>query len=117
MALPSFPWLSARPRGAWCRSALARDVSLQGAVDAVTQQLAGAGRADLALVFAYSGFASDLPRLLPLLSQRVQADHWLGCCGGGVVGDGGGVAECWAVVGHRAHRIPAHAGLGASHMA
>ncbi|MEB3334145.1 MAG: FIST N-terminal domain-containing protein [Cyanobacteriota bacterium] len=77
-----------RPRGAWCRSALARDVSLQGAVDAVTQQLAGAGRADLALVFAYSGFASDLPRLLPLLSQRVQADHWLGCCGGGVVGTG-----------------------------
>jgi small ligand-binding sensory domain FIST len=38
------------------------------------------------LVFAYSGFASDLPRLLPLLSQKLQADHWLGCCGGGVVG-------------------------------
>ena len=86
MALPSFPWLSARPRGAWCRTALARNVSLQGAVDAVTQQLAGAGRADLALVFAYSGFASDLPRLLPLLSQKLQAEHWLGCCGGGVVG-------------------------------
>lgn len=85
MALPSFPWLN-RDRGAWCRGALARDVSLQGAVDAVTQQLAGAGRADLALVFAYSGFASDLPRLLPLLSQKLQADHWLGCCGGGVVG-------------------------------
>jgi small ligand-binding sensory domain FIST len=63
-------------------------VSLQGAVDAVTQQLAGAGRADLALVFAYNSFASDLPRLLPLLSQKLQADHWLGCCGGGVVGTG-----------------------------
>lgn len=88
MALPSFPWLTARHRGAWCRSALAKDVSLQGAVDAVSQQLAGAGRADLALVFAYSGFASDLPRLLPLLSQKLQADHWLGCCGGGVVGTG-----------------------------
>lgn len=87
MALPSFPWLS-RLRGAWCRSALARDVSLQGAVDAVSQQLAGVGRADLALVFAYSGFASDLPRLLPLLSHRIQAEHWLGCCGGGVVGTG-----------------------------
>ena len=85
MALPSFPWLS-RDRGAWCRGALARDVSLQGAVDEVTRQLAGAGRADLALVFAYSGFASDLPRLLPLLSQKLQAEHWLGCCGGGVVG-------------------------------
>ena len=88
MALPSFPWLSPRPKGAWCRSALARDVSLQGAVDAVCQQLAGAGRAHLALVFAYSGFASDLPRLLPLLSQKLQADNWLGCCGGGVVGTG-----------------------------
>jgi small ligand-binding sensory domain FIST len=88
MALPSFPWLSARPRGAWCRGALARDVSLQGAVDSVSQQLAGAGHAHLALVFAYSGFASDLPRLLPLLSQKLRADHWLGCCGGGVVGTG-----------------------------
>lgn len=88
MALPSFPWLTSRPRGAWCRSALARDVSLQGAVDGVVQQLAGTGRADLALVFAYSGFASDLPRLLPLLSQKLQATHWIGCCGGGVVGTG-----------------------------
>jgi small ligand-binding sensory domain FIST len=86
MPLPSFPWLSPRSRGAWCRSALARDVSLQGAVDAVTQQLVGTGRADLALVFAYNGFASDLPRLLPLLSQKLQANHWIGCCGGGVVG-------------------------------
>ncbi|MFM9088340.1 MAG: hypothetical protein ACKOPT_09390, partial [Cyanobium sp.] len=72
MPLPSFPWLQDTPRGAWCRSALAQDVSLQGAVDAVSQQLAGTGRADLALVFAYSGFASDLPRLLPLLSQKLQ---------------------------------------------
>lgn len=88
MPLPSFPWLSSRSRGAWCRSALARDVSLQGAVDGVSQQLAGTGRANLALVFAYSGFASDLPRLLPLLSQKLQADHWIGCCGGGVVGTG-----------------------------
>jgi small ligand-binding sensory domain FIST len=63
-------------------------VSLQGAVDGVVQQLAGTGRADLALVFAYSGFASDLPRLLPLLSQKLQATHWIGCCGGGVVGTG-----------------------------
>ena len=88
MPLPSIPWLSPRSRGAWCRSALAKDVSLQGAVDAVSQQLAGTGRADLALVFAYSGFASDLPRLLPLLGQKLQADHWIGCCGGGVVGTG-----------------------------
>jgi small ligand-binding sensory domain FIST len=70
----------------WCRTALARDASLQGAVDGVARQLAGAGEADLALVFASASFASDLPRLLPLLRQKLQARHWLGCLGGGVVG-------------------------------
>ena len=70
----------------WCRTALARDASLQGAVDGVVRQLAGAAEADLALVFASASFASDLPRLLPLLRQKIQARHWLGCLGGGVVG-------------------------------
>jgi small ligand-binding sensory domain FIST len=70
----------------WCRTALARDASLQGAVDGVVRQLAGAAEADLALVFASASFASDLPRLLPLLRQKLQARHWLGCLGGGVVG-------------------------------
>ena len=85
-AFPSLPWLTPRPRGPWCRTALARDVSLQGAVDNVTQQLASAGSADLALVFASTSYASDLPRLLPLLQQKLQARHWLGCVGGGVIG-------------------------------
>ncbi|MEB3321662.1 MAG: FIST N-terminal domain-containing protein, partial [Synechococcaceae cyanobacterium] len=84
--LPSLSWLQRADRSAWCRSALARDVSLQGAVDGVAKQLAGAGRADLALVFASTSYASDLPRLLPLLRQRLEARHWLGCAGGGVVG-------------------------------
>ena len=84
--LPSFPWTARRDSSAWCRTALARDASLQGAVDAVSRQLAGAGSADLALVFASASFASDLPRLLPLLRQKLQAAHWLGCLGGGVVG-------------------------------
>ena len=92
--LPSFPWTARRDSSAWCRSALARDASLQGAVEAVSRQLAGAGNADLALVFASASFASDLPRLLPLLRQRIQATHWLGCLGGGVVGtDSEGVAR------------------------
>jgi small ligand-binding sensory domain FIST len=92
--LPSFPWMARREPSAWCRTALARDTSLQGAVDAVASQLAGAGTADLALVFASASFASDLPRLLPLLRQKLQASHWLGCLGGGVVGtDGAGVAR------------------------
>ena len=46
----------------------------------------GANAADVALVFVSSHFASDLPRLLPLLQQRLNASHWLGCLGGGVVG-------------------------------
>ena len=84
--LPSFPWMAPREPVPWCRTALARDASLQGAVDGVARQLAGAAEADLALVFASASFASDLPRLLPLLRQKLQARHWLGCLGGGVVG-------------------------------
>ncbi|MFM7266521.1 MAG: FIST N-terminal domain-containing protein [Cyanobium sp.] len=84
--LPSFPWMAPREPVPWCRAALARDASLQGAVDGVVRQLAGAAEADLALVFASASFASDLPRLLPLLRQKIQARHWLGCLGGGVVG-------------------------------
>lgn len=87
-SLPS--WLSRpfgdRPKQAWCRTALANETSLQTAVESVARQLRGAGPADLALVFAAASFASDLPRLLPLLSEQLQAEHWLGCLGGGVVG-------------------------------
>ena len=85
-AFPSFPWLARRESGAWCRTGLARDPSLQAAVDELARQLAGAGPADLALVFASASYASDLPRLLPLLRQKLQARHWIGCLGGGVVG-------------------------------
>jgi len=93
-AFPSFPWLARRESGAWCRTGLARDPSLQAAVEDLTRQLAGAGPADLALVFASASYASDLPRLLPLLRQKLQARHWIGCLGGGVVGtDAAGVAR------------------------
>ena len=57
-------------------------------VEAIVRQLGRCGPADLALVFASASFASDLPRLLPLLQQRLRAEHWLGCLGGGVVGTG-----------------------------
>ncbi|MFZ0409402.1 MAG: FIST N-terminal domain-containing protein [Cyanobium sp.] len=89
-ALPPFSWLPGRPRPntgkAWCRTALARDVSLEDSVGTVARQLAAAGDADLALVFASSSYASDLQRLLPLLRQKLKARHWLGCIGGGVIG-------------------------------
>ncbi|KEF40989.1 MAG: hypothetical protein ER33_13850 [Cyanobium sp. CACIAM 14] len=85
-SLPSIPWLLRRPPAAWCRTALGRDPSLQEAVNQVCEQLRGVGPADLALVFASASYASDLPRLLPLLQHRLNAGHWLGCVGGGVVG-------------------------------
>lgn len=89
-AFPSFPWLARRDRPAaaqaWCRTALAREISLEEAVQSVARQLAGCGPADLALVFASASFASDLQRLLPLLRQKLRAEHWLGCLGGGVAG-------------------------------
>ncbi|MEO1002230.1 MAG: FIST N-terminal domain-containing protein [Cyanobacteria bacterium J06638_7] len=89
-ALPLSGWLSRRlgPNGpqAWCRTALATDVSLEAAVASAARQLRGAGPADLALVFVSASYASDLPRLLPLLQGRIQARHWLGCLAGGVIG-------------------------------
>lgn len=94
--LPNWLALQQRPsQGPWCRTALATDASLQAAVDAVAQQLQrqastkGSDGADLALVFASSSYASDLPRLLPLLQAQLKAKHWLGCVGGGVVGTDG----------------------------
>ena len=92
-ALPSFPWLVRKPDGPWCRTALAQDISLQDAVAAIEAQLASCGDADIALVFASSSYASDLPRLLPLLRRRLNARHWLGCLGGGVIGTTGGGAR------------------------
>ena len=92
-SLPS--WLSrtfgARPAQAWCRTALASETSLQASVESIASQLRGTGPADLAFVFAAASYASDLPRLLPLLQEKLQASNWLGCLGGGVVGtDAGG---------------------------
>ena len=73
--------------GEW-RSALANDASLEQAIRDLDQQasLRGFGMADLAVVFVSTSFASDLSRVLPLLQRRFQATHWLGCCGGGVIG-------------------------------
>ena len=67
--------------------ALSRQTSLDTAVKEVSQEL-GSAAADLALVFVSSHFASDLPRLLPQLQERLRAEHWLGCIAGGVVGTG-----------------------------
>ncbi len=95
-------WLRRAAPAASCRTALSHNVSLEGAAAEVSRELrsgggAGAGswagggggsEADLALVFCSTAYASDLPRLLPLLRQGLKARHWIGCVGGGVVGTG-----------------------------
>ena len=82
--LPS--WLQRRSGQPWCRTALSGGPSLEGAVDAAVRELGHGGEADLALVFASTSYGSDLPRLMPLLRERLKARHWLGCAGGGVIG-------------------------------
>jgi len=80
------PWLMRGTPGPLARTALSCRPSLEEAVREVCSGLADAGEADLALVFASSSYASDLPRLLPLLRRQLRARCWLGAVGGGVVG-------------------------------
>ena len=82
-----FKWWRSRQTQPQCRTALTGQPSLEAAVKEVSRAL-GSAPADVALVFVSSHFASDLPRLLPLLQAQLTADHWLGCISGGVVGTG-----------------------------
>ncbi|MFM8525460.1 MAG: FIST N-terminal domain-containing protein [Cyanobacteriota bacterium] len=82
--LPS--WWQRRTNQPWCRTAMGGGPSLEGAVEATVRELGNVGDADLALVFASTSYGSDLPRLMPLLRERLKARHWLGCAGGGVIG-------------------------------
>ena len=52
---------------------------MEEAVRDVVEQLGQRGEADLALVFVSTIYASDLTRLLPLLSAQISAKHWIGC--------------------------------------
>ncbi len=86
MALFSpFDWFRAASAKPSCRTALSTRPSLDEAVQDIVSRL-GRNQADLALVFASTNYASDLPRLLPLLRSRLNASHWIGCAGGGVIG-------------------------------
>ena len=75
-------WFRAASATPTCRTALSSRPSLDEAVQDVVASLGRHGEADLALVFAATSYASDLPRLLPLLQQRLKAKHWLGAGGG-----------------------------------
>ena len=82
------PWRQA-PQQAQCTTALSCEPALEAAIADLAQQLRQAGQrgpADLGLVFCSTAYASDLQRFMPLLKQAIGAQHWLGCCGGGVVG-------------------------------
>ncbi|NJR67513.1 MAG: hypothetical protein HC771_01730, partial [Synechococcales cyanobacterium CRU_2_2] len=70
-------------------SALSTRPSLEAAVDeviAATQAALGA-TPHLGFVFISSTFASEYPRLLPLLNERLQLPALIGCGGGGVIGN------------------------------
>lgn len=69
-------------------SALSTRPSLEAAVDEVVQlaQASLGTTPDLGLIFISSTFASEYPRLLPLLRERLPVPHLVGCGGEGVIG-------------------------------
>ena len=68
------------------KTALSLQPSLEEAVKEVAEILSGTSLVDLALVFVSTDFASDLPRLMPLLQNHLEAKCWVGCVGEGVIG-------------------------------
>ena len=67
-------------------SALSNDPSLDKAVEEVCLKLKNSPNADLAIVFISSNFASDYPRLLPLLQRKLKYKMLIGSAVGGVIG-------------------------------
>ena len=77
-------------------SALSTRPSLESALKEVVEQADRdlEGRADLALIFISSAFASEYSRLMPLLRELLPVPAILGCGGGGVIGTNrGGLTE------------------------
>jgi small ligand-binding sensory domain FIST len=70
-------------------SAISTRVSLESAVlDLASQITKTIVQPDLGLLFAGGGFASEYPRLLPLLAQHLPIKHLIGCSGWGIIGGG-----------------------------
>ncbi|MGF1514322.1 MAG: FIST N-terminal domain-containing protein [Elainellaceae cyanobacterium] len=72
-------------------SALSTRASLEAAVDDVVEQAQGSLSADpdLGFVFISSAFASEYPRLMPLLAERLSVPTIIGSSGGGIIGTAG----------------------------
>ncbi len=67
-------------------SALSNDPSLDKAVEEVCRKLRNSPNADIAIVLISSNFASDYPRLLPLLQRKLKYKMLIGSGVGGVIG-------------------------------
>jgi len=67
---------------------LSTQPSLEAAVNEVVEQATGQLQApvDLALLFISSAFASEYPRLMPLLKEKLAVKTLIGCSGGGTIG-------------------------------
>ncbi|KKJ01552.1 FIST signal transduction protein [Prochlorothrix hollandica] len=78
-------------------SALSTRPSLEAAITEVVDRANGAlhGKADLGLVFVSSVFASEYPRVMALVAEKLSIPYVIGCGGGGIVGcdDGAAVQE------------------------
>lgn len=69
-------------------SALSTQPSLEAALDeviAIAQNALNAP-ADLAILFISTTFASEFPRIQPLLQAKLPVQHFIGCGGNGVIG-------------------------------
>lgn len=74
----------------WVTS-LSTKISLEAAVQDLSQQVLaafGERSLDLGFLFVSTAFASDYPRLLPLLADKLPIKKLVGCSGGGIVGQG-----------------------------
>lgn len=69
-------------------NALSTRPSLEAALNEVTATLQPQlpGDPDLGIVFLSSAFASDAPRLMPLLLEKLPMPTVIGCLGGGIIG-------------------------------
>ena len=70
----------------FCFSALSNDPSLDKAVEEVCLKLKKSPNSDIAIVLISSNFASDYPRLLPLLQRKLKYKMLIGSAVGAVIG-------------------------------
>ncbi|BAQ64826.1 FIST N-terminal domain-containing protein [Geminocystis sp. NIES-3709] len=69
-------------------NALSTNASLEKAIDEVVTKIQAklTTQADIGIVFISSAFASDYPRLMPILLEKFPLPCVIGCGGGGIIG-------------------------------